>query len=533
MKDLLVSLGLVVRGMLRFRYPALLMTWVLLLTGSIAVLLLPSEYRASAKIIVNTETQLLDIAKRFLSPTDMPSELALMTEAVISRPKLLLAAQETGMNLRAESADQEEMLIKSMRERLTLRPDDRNVYLVAFRDHDRVMAYKVVKSLLDSLLLSTRAKGKDDASNATEFLTSQIAYYEQKLVEAEDRLAEFKRANVGLMPGERGDYYSRLEALNTALDQERAKVRLVATRRDALRRQMEGEEPALFGLDPNSGGNGESDSPQIAAYEAQLDGLLLEYTEKHPDVLRLRSLIEQLKSQQRAQPPKPASLMPESLVQTGPKLDRNPVYQTMKLQLSRAEVELAERQQKVVDLQRETEKLKGMVDTIPEVEAELAQLNRDYEVNRKQHGALLSELENARLSEGVRDSMLSLDISIIEPPLVPISPIGPNRPLFLAVVFVAALAGGIGLAFVLHQLNPVFLSRREVREELGLPVLGAVGRVRSARDISRERMLSTAWALGCVCLVLVFGASMQFLDYGVSLLHKQGSRTPEVVMESQ
>jgi polysaccharide chain length determinant protein (PEP-CTERM system associated) len=311
---------------------------------------------------------------------------------------------------------------------------------------------------------------------AQRFLQAQLEEYERKLVEAESRLAAFKKLNVGLMPGAQGDYYQRLDAAMAQLDQLRARSRQIQERRNELQRQLDGEEPTFGLTGPVSG---DPVDGQIAAYQARIDQLLVQYTDRHPEVLALKATIERLKAEKKGGATVSSSLAPPGAAASADdllarSLDMNPVYQNMKISLSQADAELAELRGQVAAQEQAVANLRGRVDSIPEVEAELLRLTRDYEVNRKQYDELLQRLESARISEQADQSTEDVKFRVIEPPVVPVQPSGPQRLLLSALVLVLALAAGLAVAFVLQQVRPVFSTRDSLRTVTGMPVVGAV-----------------------------------------------------------
>ena len=77
----------------------------------------------------------------------------------------------------------------------------------------------------------------------------------------------------------------------------------------------------------------------------------------------------------------------------------NPIYQSIQLALNQVDVEIAGLKGELSDHQQKVTELRRMVDTMPQVEAEYARLNRDYNVNKAQYTALVERLEKARLGE--------------------------------------------------------------------------------------------------------------------------------------
>lgn len=275
------------------------------------------------------------------------------------------------------------------------------------------------------------------------------------------------------MPGAAGDYYTRLQTDITMLQDLRSKQRQLQERRDSLRRQLEGEEPT-FGIFVMRSGVNDS---KITALRARLDQLATLYTDKHPEVVAIREQIELLEAGNEAASARGLSGAADPATAGARALDINPVYQNLKISLAQTEAELAELGGQVGEVSGRVGSLRSRVDVIPEVEAELARLNRDYEVNRAQYTALVQRLESARISEQVDQTTESDRIRIIEPPIVPLRPAGPPRAIFAWLVMIAALGIGAALTFVLNVLRNAYPSRREVAKETGLRVLGSISKL--------------------------------------------------------
>jgi hypothetical protein len=88
---------------------------------------------------------------------------------------------------------------------------------------------------------------------------------------------------------------------------------------------------------------------------------------------------------------------------------------------------------------------------------------------------MLERLERARLSEDAAETGV-IRFDIVDPPTASLTPIFPNRSMLLAAVLFGGLVLGLGVAFLMHMLRPVFSSARSIAELTGLPVLGAVSR---------------------------------------------------------
>jgi len=433
-----------------------------------------------------------------------------MQAVMLSRPNLEKVAQQNDMLLEAKTQRDVEGVIDDLAKKINLaRPagsNTQNTFVVSYEDNNPKRVHGVVRSLLDTFMEGSLGMKRSDAGMAQRFLQAQLTEYESKLTEAEQRLAAFKQQNVGLLPGFGGDYYQRLESELGTLQQMQQRVAQLSQRRDELQRQLAGEEPT-FGLMGSVEGN--PIDGQIARYRAQLDQLLLQYTEKHPQVQAIKQTIAQLESEKRSGAKISQSVAPPGAETTGDQalvrsLDMNPVYQNLRLSLSQADADLAEMRGQMASQQAVVADLRSKVNSIPDVEAELSRLNRDYSVNKEQYDTLLQRLESAKISQQADQNTDSVKFRIIEPPTMPVKPSGPIRPLLDTMVLLAALAAGIGIAVLLAQLHPTFTTREVLQSIAGIPVLGTVSMAFQNEFMPWYRRQSTLIGASVALLLVVY-----------------------------
>ncbi len=324
----------------------------------------------------------------------------------------------------------------------------------------------------------------------------EIEDHEQRMEHAEAALADFKKRNLGFMPGDEGDYYSQLQAALSAVETTANEMRLLRQRRDELSRQLQGEEP-VFGLMPSMAANAVTVVRMrrtIAQLQSELSALLVDFTEKHPRIVMLRETIGTLEEQCRAEH---ASTPSAPVVMPGvDSLDANPVYQSLRLQLSDAEVQLAALQEQHRTQQQQVAQLRDDVDKIAEVEKDLKRLNRDYGVVSERHQELLERWESLQSKKRIDPVTDPVQFDILEPPFAATKPVAPSRPVLLAAALVVALGAGVALAFGLNQLRPVFFSRHAIKRMTGLPVLGSVSMIMLPAEIRGPAAHDTALGVG-------------------------------------
>jgi len=499
------------RGMWRFRWHMLIVTWALAIPGWAAVYLIPDVYEASARVAVDTNSLLPDLTKGLTANESVINEVDLVREALLARPNLEIVARETDLDLRTHTAAEFEGLITRLQEDIWIYGGGDNIFDIAFTDEDREKAIEVVAGLLDTFVASSLGAQGDDTDVTARALRMEIDDHENRLSRAETDLAEFKKRNLGYMPEDGSDYYTRLQAALTEASAVERQLRLLRQRRNEIARQLEGEEP-VFGIMPSTPEQATatcSKSSSIAKLRDQLSALRVEFTDKHPRIVKLKESIDVLEKECADELSASGGFAPvyDSKTQS---LNANPVYQNLRLQLSNADVEIAGLQSELGSKRRLVTQLRSDVDKIAEVEAELKRLNRDYDVVETRHQELLRRWETLQSSKRLEPVTDNVQFNVIEPPFASVVPVAPNRPILLVGVLIVALCAGGAVAFGLNQLRPVFYTRRSVARASGLPVVGSVSMIMlPEQQVARRRNLA-AWIGANLALLVLCGVIIAY-----------------------
>ncbi|HNP35719.1 MAG TPA: chain-length determining protein [Woeseiaceae bacterium] len=507
-------------GMWRFRWLAIGVAWLICLIGWTIVYMMPDIYSASARVFVDPENAIENYMGGIAAPTNVMGDVGMVVREIVSRPNLAEVARKTDLAARAVNEEQFENLLTSLQDRISVSGNSDGIFSISFEDRDRDKALAVVDTLLNAFVQKSLGADRTDSKQAQQFLRRQIAEYEQRLTAAENKLADFKRKNVALMPDQRGDYFSRLQAEEAALQVTTSKYRLATEKRAELERQIEGEEPVFGIVGSETGGRSgmkSSYSGKIRELEAELDVLRLQYTDKYPRIGQILDTVKMLKAQEAEEIRARTNAAATNPLQQNP-LDLNPVYQNMRIQLSKVEVDVAALRVEKAQQESEVKALRTMVDTIPQVEAELKRLNRDYDVVKGKHQQLLQQLETANIGEDVSRSSDDVVFRIIDPPFSDTKPSGPNRTLFLGGVLVLALGAGGVLAFIIDLMRPTFIGSLSVQELLGIPVLAAVSLLQTEKEKRAERNSRLMLQLAALVLLVSFTVVTVFSDLGSNLV---------------
>jgi polysaccharide chain length determinant protein (PEP-CTERM system associated) len=253
---------------------------------------------------------------------------------------------------------------------------------------------------------------------------------------------------------------------------------------------------------------------RIAHTRAHLDELLIRFTDNHPDVIETRKTLAELEARRAAEVESLKSGDPSAAVSSG--ASANPVYQSIQLALNKADVDIAAFRTQLAQHQDKARQLRQFLHTAPQIEAEYARLNRDYDVDKAQYAALLSTYEKAKVGERA-DSAGSVKFEVVEPPNVSATPIWPRRSMWLVAVLLASLAAGGAVANRLGRWRPMVGSPGALAALTGVRVLAVVGSAfpSRARRVWRREVWTTS--LAAACLVLAFAGVVVLSHNGVRL----------------
>ena len=505
-RQLVLQAEIFLRDVWRYRWASVVTAWVIAIVGWTFVSTIPDKYESSTKILVDTDSILRPLLKGLAVETDIQSKLAMMTRTLLSRPNLEKLVRTTDMDLNINTPEAKERLFASLRSQIDIvelggskksKASSESLYTITYQHKQPEKAKDVVQALLDIFVETTLGGSRQDSDVAQKFLSKQLKEYEDKLVEAERKLMEFKRKNVGMIPGQGKDYFSFLQQTQGELENAQFELTQAQNKHSELKRQL--DEMVKAASQPGSTSIPTATDTRIDALKQQLDNLLLKYTDEHPNVMEIKQTISGLEEQKKQELVSIADGSASNSV-----LDSNPVYQELRVAMGKALTDVATAKVRVKEYSRRIEDLKARAEILPKVEAELASLNRDYTINKEQYDTLLTRRESAKISQEADNAGDQFKFQIIEPPHVPTKPTSPNRPLFNAAVLIVALGGGLGLVFLFGQFYPVVHDQKTLRELTGYPVFGSISLVRSPEMLKKRKKDITIYVSNMIGLTIIF-----------------------------
>lgn len=464
------------KGMWIKRRYLMISTWIICPIGWLVVTQLDDVYESEAIVFADTQSILGPLLKGITIETNTEAQIQLMVKTLLSRTNLERITRMTDFDVRVNNDIEYEELIDDLKKGIIIKKTGgrrQNIFKISFEDQNPEMARDVVQAVLTVFIETTIGENRSDSDSAQKFLTNQINDYESRLLAAEGRLTDFKQKYNDVLPNQYGGYYQKL---TIAKDQLKAiELGLLETQT-----QLKSAQAQL----PNS--NSESNRPQnniknnnsiettyderIAELETSLDGLLVRYTEKHPDVKEIQNRLAHLSKRRSDEIEEYLNTSSDDTAS----LSQSPVTQGILMQINQLENQVASFEVRAENYRKEVTDLESKIHILPEIEAELVALNRGYNITKEQYEELLIRRETARLAKQADDSNSKIKFNVIEPPRAPAEPTGPKRILFLIVVTILGLGAGTGLSLLVSQINPVVTSSAQASRLTGIPIFGVV-----------------------------------------------------------
>ncbi|MDY7544692.1 chain length-determining protein [Glaciimonas sp. CA11.2] len=490
----------------KYKWYATSIAWLVFLVGGGVIYGLPNDFQASARVYVDTQSILKPLLSGMTSVPNVEQQVSIMSHTLLSRPNLERVMRMTDLDIKAKNIDDKEKLTDELATQIKITQTGRDdIYTITYNNQNPKLGKDVVQSLLTIFVEGSVGDKKQDSDKAVRFIEEQIKGYEDKLNAAENAVKEFKQKNAGLLPRQGSDYETQLQLSADALSLAQLDLKEAEQARNAIKRQVSGEAP---------GGNQENDpaivlNPQMDAriqlLTKRLDDLRMQFTEQYPDVIATKRLIAELETRRAEE------------ARTGkrgidPGANYSPMLQQLSVALSAAEAKVASMRARTGEYAARYARLKAQNGAAPDIDAQFAQLNRDYQINKENYEKLVGRRDAAKLSGDLSSATDLLTFRVIDPPTVPILPVGPNRLKLFSILFVAALAAGVGLTLLISQIRPTFLSQSELLEATGIPVLGAVTMNWTVDESARRKKSAIGFSASFAgFIILYFGVMLVLL----------------------
>ncbi len=490
----------VVQALWRHRWLAVGTAWLVCTAGWIGAAFVPTKYESSARVYLNADPLLTPLLRGLAADTDPSRHLDFMQRTLLSRPNLEQLIRLSDLDTAIRTPGEKEALFKRLATEIQVTPITLNLLNLSYRDGDPQVAKNIVQSLLTIFAEKMAGSSRADMDSAQRFLDGESASYRDQLRAAEKRRADLAEKYPDIVP-KGDDNGTRLDQARGAVANLKLEMADAVAKRDALKKEL-ASVPAVLTVDhgPQVVINGRLGpfEERLQELHRNLDGLLLKFTENHPDVRATRQSIAQLQSEAG----KSGGGKGSSAGATGQ--IANGVYDQVKVKLVDAEAAVAALQRRVTEAEKDQAKIEKIAQSAPGILVLAQDLNRDYGILKRNYEELVSRREATAIANAADTKTEKIQFRIVDPPQVPVVPAAPNRPLLVSVVLLFGIGAGLAAPLLVMQLDRSFATLSQLRD-LGIPILGHVSRL-SLGTAQRHAALQLAGVTAsALVLVAVYG----------------------------
>ena len=500
------NITIVIKDALKFRKLLLVIFVAFSSAGLILGLNWPKLYVSSATIFIEEENILGTLMQGAAVQTAVIDRAKIAREIVYGRDILLQILTEEGWVIEETTPVQQEKLLEMLRSNLTITNVRKgNLIKIEYKDTNPQRTFSTVTRTVDLFISESLATKLAESRSAFEFIEKQVNEYHEKLKQAEEELKKFRTDNVDIRSGSTQEIATRIQQLQTKVSDIGQELREMRIKKETLLAQLSGEAETAAGLS-----RAEEYRGRIIELQSQLDTLLLNYHDTYPDVVRAKNQIKDLKNalkqeELNKQNGSQGNTITIEGIEVDERIQASPVYQQLRTDLYATNSAIQTLSSRLADARKALNDQTGLGRRSHELQASLAELERDYAVNSDIYQDFLRRREAARVSMNVDIDQKGLNLRIDEPAFLPLSPSGLRLLHFIAGGILLGLFLPISILFGILNLDSRVRNVRQIQEFTDIPIIGTVNEYYADSDIRRIKNSYISIALLGLLTVVAVG----------------------------
>ncbi len=480
---LLANLEVLIRRRWQFLLPLLIAVGA----AALATRLIAPIYESDVQLLVEEKKVSNPLLRNLAVSTTLTTRLATMKAKLMSRDQLLAVIEELDLTDYRPDPDDLDGLLRDLQESITVEIARSGLIELTVQSRMPRLAQRTAAVLAERLMAENEAQQRHEVDDATRFIESQLAIYEERLSESETRIRHFNelhQIDLAAPASENLDILRQLPMVpaNVAAsapnvhvtrliefqeEQARLEVRLAEipgeiTQLDQLLEALPAQlvDKALEETNPSF----RELRLKLAEDEVELAGLRNDRTDEHAMVRAKRKSIERTKKELESRR--------EQLAASGYAAG-TPEYRAILEKKRELERELSSGEKRTESIRKRSEQVAAQVSKLPELELEKSRLLREFEVNSGVYEMLLERLETARITRDLEQLAEGTRFEILRPASLPRKPIRPQPIPTLLLGFALGCLLGVALVALAEFLDESIHTVDDATEHLKLPVIGA------------------------------------------------------------
>jgi polysaccharide biosynthesis transport protein len=488
---------------------------------------LPSKYKSGTLILVEQPS----MPKDYVTPNitdDLQARLASITQQILSRTNLLHIIQ--GLNLYADQGGHvnEDELVERMRKDINIelvkdfygRITSFNIFFSARDPH---VAQQVTGQLTNLFISENLELRQQKSEDTTKFLEQQLESARQNLAEQEEKVRIYKDQHLGELPSQLSSNVQILSGLQSQLQseedglnsdrQQNAYLQSMLEQSRSLQRAPKTENGTPVGIPALD--------EELEKLKAQLADLSSHYTDRHPDVRKLKDQIaktEKMRDQALADLKAAATVASGTgnlSASTPDDVDNRDGAATVQLQgqLKSNQIDITNKEHDIAALKAKIDDYQRRLNEEPAREQQYADLTRGYEQSKQNYDELLKKKNSSQMATSMELLQQGEHFQMIDPPSLPIKPDFPNRLKFCGIGLGIGIALGGALAGGTEYLDDRLYSEKALKGLLPVSVIAEIPAIASPGEEKKQsRKVWIGWVTaGIVFATVLAGSAMSFL----------------------
>jgi polysaccharide biosynthesis transport protein len=513
-------MGIVRRRHFHFLIP-LFVGWAIVWGAS---WVLPPRYQSSTLILVEQPSMPKDYVTPNISD-DLQERMTSITQQILSRTRLLHIIDQFNLYSGKHAQWSADQKVEHMRKDIDidLVRDPQNQitsFNVSFQSRDPLVAQQVTGELTNLFIDENLEARQQQSEDTTRFLESQLDAARKSLADQEDKIRQFKAQHVGEMPGQLASNLQILQGLQSQLQNEEDALN-TARQQHVYLQTMADQYKAIQPSTKNADGTVSVGLPalnqELEKLKAQLADLTSHYTDRHPDVRKLKEQIaktekerDQLRASMKASAANGAADSGDTSSGAAAGADPTQIstLAPIQSQLRSNQLEITNREHTVASLKEKIEDYQGRLNQEPIREQQLADLTRGYDQSKATYDDLLKKKNESKMATSMELLQQGERFRVVDAPSLPQKPAFPNRLKFCGIGIGIGLVLGVLVAGTFEMFDDRMYSAKEIRKLLPAEVIGEVPAIVNANDArSAQRKIWLGWATAAVVLFTILAGS--------------------------
>lgn len=489
---------------LAFAVSLVVLLWVVYLAAT-----LPNVYRSSTLILITPQRVPGNIVMPTITST-VTDRINSITQEILSRTRLESIIKEFGLYQGGRGNTMEDR-VGNFRKNIRLDIRRNDAFQISFDSGNPEIAMKVANRLASLFIEQNLQVREQQAIGTTNFINSETERLRKELEEQEALVTHYKVKNRFELPDQLDANLRTLEQLRSELKGNTTTMASMQERMGSLQKQLldasvpiatftkTGENEVKLNIPSNQ---------KLQIRQKELDSLLIRYSERHPDVKRLRSEIALLERELNVEKSKAKK--------TGhvPQFAENPLKQIIEEQIDGLKSSINAIEMSNTELRSAITVYQKRVENTPLRGIELTKVTRTYDITLRKYQDLLAKGLESQLSENLEKKQKGEQFQVVDPANLPLAPLKPNRPLILLGGLAAGLIGGLGAAFIWDLLDRSCKNGDDLAGFIDLPILATIPAM-----VTRGAVLERRRGQG-----LLGVSTLGMLLLGLTLIRLFGSR---------